>query len=70
MPAIANTKYRIQCIIDYEFYDHTFDTIKDLLKFYRFSLGLTRGKVATIMGRKTIYNKYPHIIITKVLNTT
>ena len=66
--SIPNTKYRIQCIVDYEYHDDTYDTIKELLDEWGDGLRLTRGKVATILKRQSLFNKYPHILISRIVS--
>ena len=61
----VNTKYRIQCIVNYEYHDKTYDTVKELVNGWE-SLHLTRWKVNTIINRNSTFNKYPHILITKI----
>ncbi len=61
----ANTKYRIQCIVEYEYHDKTYDTVKELVNDWE-TLNLTRWKVNTIINRNSTFNKYPHILITKI----
>lgn len=61
----VNTKYRIQCIANYEYHDKTYDTVKELVNDWE-SLHLTRWKVNTIINRNSTFNKYPHILITKI----
>lgn len=58
----------MQCIVDYVYHDDTYDTIKDLLEEWGDSLQLTRGKVATIIKRKSLFNKYPHILISRIVS--
>lgn len=61
----VNTKYRIQCIVNYEYHDITYDTVKELVNDWE-TLHLTRWKVNTIINRNSTFNKYPHILITKI----
>ena len=61
----ANTKYRIQCIVEYEYHDKIYDTVKELVNDWE-TLNLTRWKVNTIINRNSTFNKYPHILITKI----
>lgn len=49
----------MQCIVNYEYHDKTYDTVKELVNDWE-SLHLTRWKVNTIINRKSTFNKYPH----------